>query len=100
MALTKEVVIDKIEVLEDGTIQTREETRILEDGVIISRAYTNRTVIEPGQDVTEEIQKVKDIVAVVHTKPIVDDYKAKILATKIASGIPVEEPVPEPEIKD
>ena len=82
MALTKEVLIDKIEVLEDGTIQTREVTRILEDGVVISSQYTNRKIIEPGTDVTAEIKKVKDIAAVVHTKDVVDTYVAKVAAVK------------------
>ena len=39
--LEKEIVTDKIEILEDGTIQTREVTRIIEDGEIISQSFTN-----------------------------------------------------------
>ncbi len=75
--LIKETVIDKIEILENGLIQTREETRILEDGVIISRKYTNRRIIEPGQDVTKEDQRVKDIAGVVHKPGVITDYRAK-----------------------
>lgn len=80
MALTKEVVIDKIEILEDGIIQTREETRILEDGVIISRKYTNRKIILPGEDTTKEEQRVKDVVAAVHKPTVVAAYQAKVAA--------------------
>ncbi len=77
MALTKEVVTDKIEILEDGTIQTREVTRILEDGVVISSQYTNRKIIEPGQDYSAEPQRVIDVVAAVHTKNCRDVFAAK-----------------------
>jgi len=78
--LTKEIVIDKIEILEDGIIQTREETRILEDGIIISRKYTNRKIVEPGQDVSKEAQRVKDIAAAVHKPDVVSAYTAKVAA--------------------
>jgi hypothetical protein len=36
MALTKEIVVDKIEVLEIGNVQVRTATRVLEDGVELS----------------------------------------------------------------
>ena len=78
--LTKEVVIDKIEILEDGIIQTREETRILEDGIIISRKYTNRKIIEPGQDISKETQRVRDIAAAVHKPEVISAYTAKVAA--------------------
>jgi hypothetical protein len=83
--LTKEVVIDKIEILEDGTIQTREETRILEDDKIISRSYTNREVIEPGDDFSTKTEKVKDVATLIHTKEVIDKFKLKKekLLTKI-----------------
>ena len=84
--LIKETVIDKIEILENGLIQTREETRILEDGVIISRKYTNRRIIEPGQDVTKEDQRVKDIAGVVHKPEVITNY-----LTKAAERLAAEE---------
>ena len=37
MALTKETVVDKIEVLENGTLQVRTATRVLEDGEVLSQ---------------------------------------------------------------
>jgi hypothetical protein len=39
MSLTKEIVIDKIEVLESGSIQVRQATRVLEDDVVLSTSY-------------------------------------------------------------
>ena len=47
MALTKETVVDKIEVLEMGQVQVRTATRILEDGVQLSQSY-HRHVVEPS----------------------------------------------------
>ena len=47
MALTKEVVVDKIEVLELGQVQVRTATRVLEDGVQLSSSF-HRHVIEPS----------------------------------------------------
>ena len=47
MALTKETVVDKIEVLEMGQVQVRTATRVLEDGVQLSSSF-HRHVIEPS----------------------------------------------------
>ena len=57
MALTKEVVIDKIEVLESGVIQVRQAIRVLEDDVVLSTSYC-RHVLEKGADLTGEDPKV------------------------------------------
>ena len=47
MALTKETVVDKIEVLEMGQVQVRTATRVLEDGVELSSSY-HRHVLNPS----------------------------------------------------
>ena len=57
MSLVKEVVIDKIEVLESGSIQVRQATRVLEDDVVLSTSY-HRHVLEKGADLTNEDPKV------------------------------------------
>jgi hypothetical protein len=57
MALVKEVVIDKIEVLESGTIQVRQATRVLEDGEVLSTSY-HRHVLEKNADLTNEDPRV------------------------------------------
>jgi hypothetical protein len=57
MALTKEIVVDKIEVLESGTIQVRSAIRILEDGEILSQSY-HRHALQPGDDLSAEDPKV------------------------------------------
>jgi hypothetical protein len=57
MALIKEVVIDKIEVLESGAIQVRQVTRVLEDDVVLSTSY-HRHVLEKNSDLSNEDPKV------------------------------------------
>ena len=47
MALTKETVVDKIEVLEFGQIQVRTATRVKEDGTVLSSSF-HRHVVEPS----------------------------------------------------
>jgi len=57
MALSKETVVDKIEVLESNTIQVRSAIRVLEDGKMLSQSY-HRHVLEQGADLTNEDPKV------------------------------------------
>jgi hypothetical protein len=47
MALTKETVVDKVEVLENGVVQVRTATRVLEDGVELSSSF-HRHFLEPS----------------------------------------------------
>jgi len=68
MALTKEVVADKIEVVqgqdEDGNatqvVQVRTTTKVLEDGAVISQSY-HRHVIQSGDDYSSEPANVRSI---------------------------------------
>ena len=45
MALSKETVVDKIEVLEKGQVQVRTATRVLEDGVELSSSFSRHVVV-------------------------------------------------------
>jgi len=45
VALTKETVVDKIEVLEMGQVQVRTVTRVLEDGVALSSSFHRHVVV-------------------------------------------------------
>ena len=47
MALTKETVVDKIEVLEMGQVQVRTATRVKEDGAVLSSSF-HRHIVEPS----------------------------------------------------
>jgi hypothetical protein len=72
MALTKEVVTDRVEVLEDGRMQVRTATRILEDGEIISESF-HRHTIDVGDDVSGESQLVKDVAQNMHTEARINE---------------------------
>ena len=47
MALTKETVVDKIEVMEMGQVQVRTATRVKEDGAVLSSSF-HRHVLVPS----------------------------------------------------
>ena len=79
MALEKKVVTDLIEVLENGCVQVRTKTAILEDGVEISSKF-HRHVVAPGNDYSKEDVKVQAICAAAHDAFTVDAYKAAIAA--------------------
>ena len=74
MALTKETIEDKIEVVGDFKhIQVRTATVIKEDGVELSRSY-HRHVVAPNSDSTNESADVKAMVAQFHTDAIKTAY--------------------------
>jgi hypothetical protein len=75
MALEKVTVVDRIEVLENGSVQVRTATRIMEDGKQISGTF-HRHVVVPGADYSAEDAKVQAICASIHTPEVIDVYKA------------------------
>ena len=78
MALTKEVYIDKYEVVGPyKQVQCRQATIISEDGVELSRTF-HRHVISPGDDVSNESAETQAIVTAVHTQEIKDAYAAHL----------------------
>jgi len=77
MALTKEVVVDKIEVLEDGQIQIRTATRVLEDGVVLSSSF-HRDVLAPADDLSEQDPRVVAIANAAWTPSVVSAYEAQV----------------------
>jgi hypothetical protein len=77
MALEKVEIVDRIEVLENGCIQVRTKTAIIEDGKQISSTF-HRHVVMPGDDYSAEDARVKAICEVTHTQSVVDAYKAML----------------------
>jgi hypothetical protein len=76
MALEKVEVIDRIEVLENGCVQVRTKTAIMEDGKQISGNF-HRHVVVPGADYSAEDAKVKAICASIHTPAVIAAYEAQ-----------------------
>jgi len=71
--LEKIEVIDRIEVVENGCVQVRTKTTIVEDGIEISIKF-HRHVVVPGADVSGEDAKVQAIAASIHTPEVVAAY--------------------------
>jgi hypothetical protein len=86
MALTKETVVDQITVTENGTVQYREATRIMEDGKELSKTY-HRTSLTPEADLTGVPANVVAICNVAWTPEVIAAYKAQQEANKIVEPV-------------
>ena len=77
MALTKQIVQDKIETVAVGdhkVIQVRTATKIVEDGEVISSSY-HRHVLTPDADLTNESAEVQAIATAVFTDTVKANYQ-------------------------
>jgi hypothetical protein len=75
MALEKVEIVDRIEVVENGSVQVRTKTVIKEDGVEISSKF-HRHVVAPGDDYSGEDARVQAMCAAMHTVDVVAAYQA------------------------
>lgn len=75
MALEKIQVVDRIEVLENGSVQVRTKTAIMEDGKQISGSF-HRHVVAPGDDYSTEDARVQAICEVTHTPAVISAHEA------------------------
>jgi len=82
MSLNKQVKIDQIEIVENGTVQVRQATIITEDGKQLSRTF-HRWCIAPGEDYSTQEQQVQDICKVAHTPEVIAAYKAQLEQNKL-----------------
>jgi hypothetical protein len=91
MALTKETVVDKIEVLEMGQVQVRTATRVLEDGVALSSSF-HRHVVEPSTktgdtwgdtDISGEDARVQAVATATWTDSVKTAYQAMMDANEL-----------------
>jgi hypothetical protein len=79
--ISKEVVIDKIEVLESGTVQIRQVTKIIEDGAELSRSF-HRWALSPGQNIADQDPRVQAICNAVWTPEVVSAYQNALAAIR------------------
>jgi len=77
--LEKIEIVDRIEVIENGCVQVRTKTAIMEDGKQISGTF-NRHVVVPGADYADEDARVQAICAATHTAEVIAAYQAAIAA--------------------
>ena len=73
--LEKVEIVDRIEVVENGSVQVRTKTLVMEDGKQISESF-HRHVVVPGADFTAEDAKVQAIATSIHTPEVISAYIA------------------------
>ena len=73
--IEKQIVVDLIEAIENGCVQVRTCTRIIEDGKQLSGTF-HRHVIAPGDNYGAEDAKVQAICTAVHTPEVIAAYQA------------------------
>ena len=83
MALTKEVIADKVEAIENGSVQVRTATIINEDGAELSRSF-HRHVLPPSTktegiwgdtDISSEEARVQAICDAVWTDSVKTEFQ-------------------------
>ena len=91
MALTKEIVVDKIEVREMGQLNIRSATRVKEDGLQISSSF-HRHVLKPSTktgdtwadtDISGEDARVQAIATATWTSSVKTAYQEMVDAQAI-----------------
>ena len=91
MALTKETVVDKIEVLEMGQVQVRTATRVKEDGAVLSSSF-HRHVVVPSvktgdtwgdTDISGEDARVQAVANATWTNSVKTAYQEMIDANSL-----------------
>jgi hypothetical protein len=75
--LEKIEIVDRIEVIENGCVQVRTKTAIMENGKQISGTF-HRHVVAPGNNYSNEDSRVKAICAATHTANVIAAYQASI----------------------
>jgi len=89
MALTKETVVDKIEVMEMGQVQVRTATRVKEDGTVLSTSFHRHVVVPSTKtddtwgdtDISGEDARVQAVANATWTNSVKTAYQAMIDAT-------------------
>ena len=77
MALIEKTLVDKVELVENNSIQVRTATVIESDGTELSRT-DHRHVVSPGDNVSNEDPKVQTIANAIWTEEVIASYQALI----------------------
>lgn len=83
MSLTKTTVVDQITVQENGIVLYREATRIMENGIELTKSY-HRNSLSPAQDLTGVPTNVVAICNTVWTAEVIAAYQAAQAAAEAA----------------
>ena len=77
MALEKIISVDLMEVRENGCVQVRTKTSVLENGIPLTASF-HRHVVAPGDDYSGEDARVQAICAAAHTPEVIAAYRAAL----------------------
>ena len=73
--LEKKTFVSQIEIVQNGTVQVRTSVCIYDNGEKISETYY-RKCIQPGEDYSNEEDRVRAICTVTHTPNVVAAFEA------------------------
>lgn len=97
MALEEITLTDKIEVIQNGSLQIRHRHAIIDSETGEQKAASfHRHVKAPGDDVTGECERVKAVAAAVWTQECIDAYQASLPAEPVATDGATVAPADEP----
>jgi hypothetical protein len=86
MSLTKTTTIDQITVQENGIVLYREATRIMEDGIELSKTF-HRSSLTPAQDLTGVPANVVAICNTAWTADVISAYQAAQAQNRMNQGV-------------
>jgi archaellum component FlaF (FlaF/FlaG flagellin family) len=84
MTLIKKTLVDEITITENGVIMVRETTKILEDGIELSKNY-HRTTLIPTQNISNQPANVVAICNATWTPEVIAAYQ-KSLPQNLTTG--------------
>ena len=84
MALEKQTVVDQITVTENGIVLYREATKIIEDGVELTKTY-HRSSLTPSQNLTGVPANVVAICNTAWTPEVIAAYQAQQEANRLGA---------------
>lgn len=80
MALQQTVLIDKIEIIENGVIQVRQRNDIYDDTApnnIIASQY-QRWVLVPGENISNQNSQIQSVANAIWTPAVISAYQESI----------------------
>ena len=91
MALDRVKFLDRLEITEDGTLQVRHATYIVEDGKRITEPSYHRQTFAPGNDIPSDIvgfERIALVRDVIWTPDVIKAYQDKLEAARAEAGFP------------
>lgn len=79
--LTEQTVVSAITILEDGQLQVRRSRRIFDGAAVVAEQYC-RHVLAPGDDVSKEDERVRQVSSALWTPEVVAEFRRKQVEAK------------------